>query len=226
MAAASIMALLVIAAAPARVTSLPAPSPKTPVSLRYSGTFDMTNTLVPQSTTSSYTYHVEWVFFWSGRWGQLFRDKTRFTTNTTPWAQRTVTGSVIIGFLEKVNGRKLRCKASVVDDGNLPAVFSLSYDTSAATLQANVTAPTFQGSKIVPKGPNSTLPGCTGGPGVNVFSSPRSVNPLGRGGHVSLKTGGTRRYDQTWRWTHPFSGASRKYTASIHTELAIVLKRR
>src|SRR5262245_4867997 len=105
------MALLAIAASPAQVTSLPAPSPKTPVSLRYAGSFDMRNTLVPQSTASSYTYHVEWVLFWSGRWGQLFRDKTLFTTNATPWAQRTITGSVIIDFLEKVNGPKLRCKA-------------------------------------------------------------------------------------------------------------------
>jgi hypothetical protein len=220
------MALLVVTAAAGLVTSTPAPSSKTPLSLKYSGTFDMTNTLVPQSTSSSYTYHVEWVFFWSGRWGQLFLDKTRFTTNATPWAQRTITGNVKIVFREKVDGPNLRCTASVVEDANLPAAFSLSYDTSAGKLQANVTAPTFQGSKIIPKGPNRTMPGCTGGPGVNVFSAPRSFNPLGQGGRVSLKTGGTRRYAKKWKWSHAFSGATRKYKASIDTELAIVLKQR
>lgn len=225
LAAAAATALTAAVVASAEPAGAPVPRASTPVSLRYSGTFDMTNTLAPQSTPSSYSYHVEWVFFWSGRWGQLFVDKSRFTTNATPWAQRTVTGQVNIVFREKADGPSLRCKASVVEDRSFPAMFSLGYDTSTATLQANVTAPTFQGSRIVvQKGANGSKPGCTGGPGVNVFSAPKSFNPLGQGDKVSLGSGGTRRYDRTWRWSHAFSGARRTYTAAIHTELAVVVK--
>jgi hypothetical protein len=227
LAAVAATALTVVVAASAEPTSAPVPRAATPVSLKYSGTFDMSNTLAPQSTPSSYAYHVEWVYFWSGRWGQLFADKSRFTTNATPWAQRTVTGHVDIVFREKVDGPNLRCKASVVEDRSAPAVFSLGYDTSAGTLQANVTAPTFQGSRIVvQKGANGSKPGCTGGPGVNVFSAPASFNPLGQGAKVSLRSGGTRRYDKTWRWSQASSGAKRTYTAAIHTELAVVVKPR
>jgi hypothetical protein len=217
--------VLAVEPAPARIAGIPPPMAKTPVSLKYSGTFDMSNKLVPQSSPSSYAYHVEWAFFWSGRWSQLFRDKARFNTNATPFAQRTVSGSVRITFREKVGGPTLRCTLNVVDDPGVPPTFALSYDTSAETLRADVTAPTFRGTKIVPAGPNSTKPGCTGGPGVNVFSAPASFNPLGRGATVSLKTGGTRRYDRAWRWTHAFSGAKRTYSASLHTEVAIVLRR-
>lgn len=190
----------------------------------------MTNKLKPQGVPSSYTYHLEWVSFWSGRWGQLFPDRARFNSNPTPYAQTTISGIVTITFRERIGGAKLVCGASVIEDPGRPSTFSLSYDTSAGALQAIVAAPTFQGSKLVPKGPNSTKPGCTGGPGVNVFSAPQSFNPLGQGGKVSLRTGGTIRYDRTWEWTHAFASATstkptRKYTASINTELAVVLKR-
>ena len=69
--AAIVTAVLAVAAAQAGSRAVPAPSAKTPISIRYSGTFDLSNKLVPQNIPSSYAYHVEWVQFWSGRWGQL-----------------------------------------------------------------------------------------------------------------------------------------------------------
>ena len=155
----------------------------------------------------------------------------RFHSNS-PFAQATISGFVKITFRDKVKGPNLKCTLAVVEDPGIPSTFALSYDdTSGGTLQVTVTAPTFQGTKIVPRGPNSAKPGCTGGPGVNIFSAPSSFNPLGQGDRVGLAKGGTRRYDRTWKWDHVFASATgvkpiRHYQAAIHTELAVVLTRR
>ena len=197
---------------------------KTPISIRYAGSFDLDNRLKPQSTPSSYRYHVEWEYDWPGRWYQLFPSGSTFK-GPTPFTRTSVQGLVKVTFRKKADGANLTCTIRVSVDGASPASFSGNVDSSSGTLRLNVEAPTFRGSKLTPQGRNGKEPGCTGGPGVNIFGAPQSFNPLGQGGAVGLKSGGKVRYDRNWKWTSRFASGTRTYVASMRSELSVVIKR-
>jgi hypothetical protein len=189
----------------------------------YSGTFDMTNTAVPQSTAASYDFHVRWSYWWSGTWGKLFRDRSRFNSDPTKFTSTTIAGTMKISTREKVDGDVIECAVRIVKDPASPPTFSASYDSSAGTLRVFVEAPTFRGLKFEFIG--SENPSCVGGPGVNVFGQPASFNPLGSGGTMSLAKGGARRYDRTWNWKHLFGGgAERRYDARISSQVQVRYK--
>jgi hypothetical protein len=184
----------------------------------------MSNKLEPQSTPSSYVYHVEWEYDWPGRWYQLFPSGATFK-GPTPFTRTSVKGLITVTFRQKANGKKLTCTIRISEDpANRPG-FSGSVDTSGGMLRLMVEAPTFRGGKLIPQGPNGSETGCTGGPGVNIFGAPPSFNPLVQGGAVNLRSGGKIRYDRNWKWTYRLAGGRRTYYASMRSELSVVIKR-
>ena len=67
------MAAALFLAAPVHAAGI-VPSDSTPLTITYSGTFDLANAIVPQGTQHSYVYHVQWSYSWSGTWNELFNE--------------------------------------------------------------------------------------------------------------------------------------------------------
>jgi hypothetical protein len=217
---AAVVALLGAAAASPQGGAAPVPAKATPVTIGYSGTFDMTNTAIPQSTTSSYDFQVRWSYWWTGTWGKLFRDRARFTSDRLRFSKTTISGTMKVSVREKVDGPVIECALRIVKDPANPPTFTAAYDTADKKLSVNVEAPTFRGLKYEFIGNENPL--CTGGPGVNVFGQPATFNPLGAGATVSLAKGGAKSYDRKWTWKHVFAGAAeRRYDATIRSQVVV-----
>jgi hypothetical protein len=198
----------------------PVPARTAPVTIGYSGTFDMTNTAVPQSTTSSYDFHIRWSYWWSGTWGKLFRDRSPFPYERTKFSNTTIAGTMKVAVREKADGPVIECALRIVKDPASPPTFTAAYDTARRRVSVTVEAPTFRGLKLEFIGNENPL--CTGGPGVNVFGQPATFNPLGAGATVSLAKGGVKRYDRRWTWKHSFAGgAERRYDAKITSQVVV-----
>ncbi len=197
------------------------PARTTPITIAYVGSFDMTNTAVPQKAPSSYTYHVEWSYAWTGTWGGLFADPSTFTSGQRPFSKSSIVGETRVTYRSRSDGPLMSCTLRIVGDRNNPPSFFASYDTSAGTLAVQVGAPTFRNSNLDP----APDPACVGGPGVNVFGEPADFNPLGGGGTVDIDRGGTVRLDRSWKWTYVFPAdldkARRDYTAKLRTDLTV-----
>jgi hypothetical protein len=213
--------------------AVPAPKRSTPLTIRYTGSFVMSNVLVPQSTPHSYTFEVAWTYWWTGTWASLFRDPSIYRSSPSRFTKVAIAGKVDATYKEKADDATAKtCTIRVVrDDANRPTVVG-AYDTSANTLAITVEAPTFRGVKYVA----ASDPNCQGGPGVNVFgpgtsqSPPSSFNPLGAGATVKLSTGGTGRYDRTWSWKHTFAPAPsgpvpyRSYKATMRSGVSVIYR--
>jgi hypothetical protein len=226
--------LLIVAAAVlcARSTagvSAGAPNVSKPLTIGYSGTFTMSNIASPQKAAHSYNFRVTWSYWWTGTWGDFFRDSSVFRSSPARFTKVKIAGRVTASYKEKVDSVNVtHCSYDLVrDNANRPTV-SAAYDTSAGTLQIVVEAPTLRGISYV----HGTDPTCQLGPGANVFgpgtapSPPSYFNPLGMGGTVRLATGGAARYDKRWRWKHSFASAGapaeyRQYTVSMRSGVSV-----
>jgi hypothetical protein len=221
------------ASAFAQRTAAPTPKSSMPLTIQYTGSFVMSNVLVPQSTPHSYSFRVVWTYWWTGTWATLFRDPSIYRSSPARFTKVAIAGSVNAAYKEKADDAVTKtCTMRVVrDNANRPAVVA-AYDTSANTLAIMVEAPTFRGIMYAA----SSDPNCQGGPGVNVFgpgtsqSPPSSFNPLGAGATVKLSTGGSGRYDKTWTWKHTFAPAPsgpvpyRLYKATIRSGVSVAYK--
>ena len=180
----------------------------------------MRNIAVPQRTTHSYTYRVEWRYEWVGSREQLFPAGS-LTAGQTTFQNVDISGTVNATFRDKVDGPDINCTMQIVPDPAAPPTFNASYDSSLDELRiSNVDAPTFRLGKYV----ELSHENCVGGPGVNIFSPPADWSPLGGGGgKVSARSGGTQRFDRRWQWSHSFAGGEvRNYDASIQSMLEVL----
>jgi hypothetical protein len=213
----SLAVLIVSIAANASAASVPAAS--TPLTIRYTGSFTMSNIENPPRTLS-YTYSVKWAYSWSGTWGELF-DGTTFRSNQTRFESVQIAGTVKATFRDKVDGPDIRCTMRVAANPSNPPSFRASYDTADGTLQVAYEAPTFGQSRLV----DLSHPRCVGGPGVAVTGQPADWSPLGGGqAVVSLEKGGSDRFDKTWHWVRSFAGGEKRTVdASIHETASVSL---
>jgi hypothetical protein len=213
-----VAALAPTAPAAARSAAAAAPPSSTPLTITYAGRFELTNTLVPQASPSSYTYHVEWAYTWSGTWGTLFPSGARLSSDRTAFSGIAVSGTAEVTYRDRNDGPDKTCRLAVTANPTSPAGFLARYDPADETIVVSVEAPTFAGSRIE-QGPD---PGCVGGPGVNLFSAPPDFRPLGDGGAAfDWSRPGTHPFDGDWRWTHRFASGRRDFTASIRTRLSV-----
>jgi hypothetical protein len=198
---------LAVAAAGSADAAAP-PKKSTPVTILYTGTFDMKNKAKPESTAHSYTFTVTWSYWWTGTWGSLFRDTSVFRSSPVPFTKVKIAGGVDSTWVNKVGDKAVQnCSSPIFRDPTNRPTVTASYDTSANTLQVVVEAPTFRGIKYGDLN-------CADGPGTNVFgpgasqTPPKSFNPLGAGGTVKLSTGGTVAYTKSSTWTHTYASAT------------------
>lgn len=221
-----VLVAALVGVAVAGATSAAAPKASTPLTIRYTGTFTMSNKGVPETTVHSSTFTVGWTYWWTGTWKTLFRDPSIYSSSPVRFSKVMIKGKVVATYKEKVDDTAVQtCTSRITrDNANRPTV-SGAYDTSAGTLQITVEAPTFRGITF------SDL-NCADGPGSNVFgpgmsqSPPASFNPLGAGGKVSLAKGGTVRYDKTWKWKHTYASATnpvpyREYKATMRSGVTV-----
>lgn len=206
--------------------SVPTPKKSKPLTILYTGSFEMENQAHPETTAHSYTFAVKWTYWWTGTWASLFRDPSIFRSSPSPFTKVKIAGNVDSTYTLRVGDTAVQnCRSPIFrDTANRPTV-TAAYDTSANTLQVVVEAPTFRGIKYGDLN-------CADGPGTNVFgqgtsqTSPRFFNPLGAGGTVRLSTGGTARYDKKWKWTHTYASATnpapyRDYTVTIRSKVTV-----
>lgn len=207
-------------------TSTGGPKKSTPLTILYTGSFTMKNQAVPETTSHSYTFTVNWTYWWTGTWASLFRDPSVYRSSPSRFTKVKIAGKVDVTYKLKVDDAAVQnCLSPIFrDNANRPTV-TAAYDTSANTLQIVVEAPTYRSIKYGDLN-------CADGPGTNVLgpgtsqTSPAFFNPLGAGGTVRLSTGGTARYEKEWKWTHTFASATkpvpyRDYTASMRSKVMV-----
>jgi hypothetical protein len=190
----------------------------TPLSISYTGTFDLTNTMLPQGTQHTYTYHVQWAYTWRGTWGDLFADSV--ISNQTSFGASRIAGTLHVLWRSTANGPNLTCTLRIVPEmGDFPD-FRARYDADGGTLRiVGLEAPTSRYGTYV----GNDNPMCGGGPEIDIFGAPASWKPLGDGGGVlSLAGSGVHLYNRNWNWTHSFGhGLSRHYVSSMHSTLDV-----
>ncbi len=189
------------------------------VTIAYSGRFDMTNFLQPQSTPHSYTYTNQWSYTWNGSWDQLFGGG-RVNSGAISFQIVNIAGTTAATYRNIATGPDVQCTMTIVANSATPPTFIAAYDRSQRRVQiTNVDAPTFRFTTTTSPDPN-----CNGGPGVNILSAPSDFNPLGPGGGTVAVGGGRVDFEKRWQWVHNFAGASvRNYDATMRTTVNVVM---
>ena len=214
-----VLAVAALLAAPAQSAREVIPTDSTPITVAYHGTFDLTNTIVPQATQHTFTYHVEWAFSWSGTWGELFSSGP--ISSQTSFAKSTITGSLHSLWRATPAGPDLKCTLRIVPQmGDFPDFSARYYADSGKIKISGLEAPTTRFGKYS----RTKDPMCGGGPEIDMFSEPPSWSPLGpRAALVSLGSGSAvQHYDKTWAWHHVFNAEFRRnYTSAMHTSVEV-----
>jgi hypothetical protein len=213
--------VLALAAGPAHAAPTIVPTASTRVSIDYSGTFDLSNTIVPQGTQHSYVYHVEWAYSWSGTWSELFNEGSAVTTQASFDRSRLV-GSMHAVWRNVSTGPIVGCTLRIVPvTGDYPD-FSAVYSAARGTLRIDgLESPAGRYGQYV-GGSSDPLSMCGGGPDIDIFGQPAGWSPLGPRTIVAQLTAGAHRFDRAWKWTYRFaSGFRRLYTSSVHAALLI-----
>ena len=154
-----VLAMAALLAAPAQSAREVIPTDSTPVTVAYHGTFDLTNTIVPQATQHSFVYHVEWTFSWSGTWGELFSSGP--ISNQTSFAKSTITGSLHALWRATPTGPDLKCTLRIVPQmGDFPDFSARYYADSGKVKIAGLEAPTSTVRQVL----EHQNPMCGGGP--------------------------------------------------------------
>ena len=171
-----VLAMAALLAAPAQSARDVIPTDSTPITVAYHGTFDLTNTIVPQATQHTFTYHVEWTFSWSGTWGELFSSGP--ISNQTSFAKSTITGSLHALWRASPTGPDLKCTLRIVPQmGDFPDFNARYYATPGRSRSA--------ASRRRPRGSASTRAPATRcaveAPRSTCTASPRAGARSGRG---------------------------------------------
>jgi hypothetical protein len=214
------VAAVVFVAAPVHAAGI-VPTASTPVTLSYSGTFDLANAIIPQATQHSYVYHVQWAYSWSGTWGELFAQGSPIATETS-FDLSKITGSMRAVWRDVSGGPLVGCTLRIVPDmGDYPDFGATYYEAEGSLRLQGLESPTLHYGQYA-GGSSSPLSMCGGGPEIDIFGAPASWSPLGERA-VTLRLGaGPHHYDRNWAWTVRFaSGFRRVYTSAIHTSLVL-----
>jgi hypothetical protein len=214
-----VLVIAALLAAPARSAREVIPTDSTQITVAYHGTFDLTNTIVPQGVQHTFTYHVEWDFSWSGTWGELFSGGP--ISNQTSYAKSAITGTLHSLWRATPAGPDLKCTLRIVPQmGDFPDFSARYYASTGSVKISGLEAPTSRFGKYS----STKNPMCGGGPEIDMFSPPPSWSPLGpRTATVSLASGGgIHHYDKSWTWHHIFNSDFRRYyTSAMHTSVEV-----
>ncbi len=188
------------------------------MTVSYEGSFDLTNTMVPNGVQHSFVYHVQWVYKWSGTWGELFGANT--FSNETSFDTFGISGRLHATWRDSPGGPELMCTLRILPATDDFPDFLASYDAANGSLKiSGLSSGAVRYGRYV----GSKDPMCGGGPDIDMFSTPASWNPAGaRSTTLSLSTGGVHHYDKSWRWTHRFDARQRRdYVSSMHTTVQV-----
>ncbi len=208
---------LFVLVAAAQAAPAPVPDPSAAVTLTYSGTFDLTNTIVPQGAAHSYTFHVQWSYSWSGTWGGLFENGP--AGMQTSFVGDQITGKMHAVWRANAGAPLIACTLRILPVmGDYPD-FLARYSSAGGTLRiGSLESPTMSYGRFS----STSDPMCGGGPTIDIFGAPASWNPLGPGSLAVPLTGGSVPFDRTWAWTYRFStGFRRLYSSSLHSKLTV-----
>jgi hypothetical protein len=206
-----------VLAAPAYSARDGVPAASSPMAVSYQGSFDLTNTMVPNGVQHSFTYHVQWSYSWTGTWGDLFVGKT--FSNETSFHKLALSGKMHATWRESAGGPQLSCTLRIVPAMDDFPNFGASYDVGRGTLliKGLQSAAVRYGRYV-----GSNDPMCGGGPDIDMFSVPRGWNPSGASAVTLNIAGGVHRYDHVWRWTHTFDARQhRDYVSAMHSTVTV-----
>src|SRR5438094_41557 len=112
-----VLALLAAAAfaASAHASGRDLPTDSTPLAISYRGSFELTNTMVPQGVQHSYVYHVEWIYSWSGTWGELFPQGSGYPS-VMSFQHVAIAGNTHALWRNTTNGPDIKCTLGLVRD--------------------------------------------------------------------------------------------------------------
>jgi hypothetical protein len=214
------LAAALFLAAPVHAAGI-VPSASTRVTLSYSGTFDLSNAIVPQATQHSYVYHLQWAYSWTGTWSELFNQGSP-TATVRSFDTSQISGKMHAVWRDDASGPLLSCTLRIVPDMADYPGFGATYSAAPGTLRIDgLESPASQYGRYV-GGSSDPLSMCGGGPEIDIFGAPASWSPLGQR-TVTLPLGaGARHYDRTWAWVYKFaSGFRRVYASAMHTVLVL-----
>ena len=213
---------MVFVAAPVHAAGI-VPTASTPVTLSYSGTFDLANAIIPQATQHSYVYHVQWAYSWSGTWGELFAQGSPISTETS-FDLSKITGSMHAVWRDVSGGPLIGCTLRIVPDiGDYPVFGGAIY---AAEGGASASGARIADAPLRAVQPQRQLEP----PSMCGVAAPRSTSSArrrhgarsGRGRSRSGSGPGRITMTRNWAWTVRFaSGFRRVYTSAIHTSLVL-----